>query len=626
VGVHLAVIAAYTLPAVFLWWNAWSTGAASSVRCGCLDPGQQVWFMAWPAYALTHGLNPLSTTWLWPPHGVNLLDNASAPLVGIVFAPLTWLVGPVASTTVVLTLAPALSAWGCWVACRRFVDWRPACWVGGFLFGYSPFVVESVAQGHLSTGLLVLPPLLLVVLHEILVRQAWRASFCGVALATILFAQFLISEEVLTIMLVMSVIGVLAVAVMAPGRVVPALPFALRAMGVAALASLVLLLGPVWFALDGPEHITGSVWGGLHLFIVAQAWELWSAGPVSSPLFDGALQGPQVQFLGYGVLAVAACSLVLARRRRSMWVLAIVAIVATVFSWGGLLWLSPTHVVISSWLPWSHFTNLTVFDDISAVHFSFVADLAVAIVVAIGLDSLHQAAPWRRLPPVFRGAVVAGVVALMAVPIWGLYQAPLSVQSVDLPQWYATAALHIPEQAVVTSYPFPSSASVTSQPMVWQSVDGMRFKLAGGYIKARGSGSGVLRTGRPGSGTWTLIGLTMADRASARSFPLSPLQVTELREALRSWNTSYVVVVDRGTVPTEAAGVFTATTGELPEIVDHAWVWNLRTTPVGSAVAATTASLAFTTCRDEASDLEQTPRGRPLPQSLNSCIVSAMGT
>ncbi len=427
-------------------------------------------------------------------------------------------------------------------------------------------------------------------------------------------------------MVVMSVVGVLVVAVMAPGRVIPALPFALRAMGVAAVTSLVLLLGPVWYTLDGPEHITGSVWGGLHLFIVAQAWELWSAGPVATPLFDGAVQGPQVQFLGYGVLAVVAGSLVLARRRRSIWVLAIVAIIATVFSWGGILWLSPTHVVISSWLPWSHFTNLAVFDDISAVHFSFVADLAVAVMVAIGLDSLQRAAPWRRLPPVIHGAVVAGAVVLMAVPVWGQYQAPLSVQAVDLPQWYETAALHIPEEAVVTSYPFPSSAAVTSQPMVWQSVDGMRFKLAGGYVKVRGSGSGVLRTGRPGSGPWTLIGLTMATGANARSFPLSPLQITDLRETLRSWNTSYVVVVDRGTVPIEAAGAFTATIGVLPEVADHAWVWNLRTTPVGSAVDSTTASLAFTTCRDKATDLEQAPRDRPLPQSLNTCIVSALGT
>ena len=570
VGVHLAVVGVFTIPAVFLWWSAWSGGAASTVRCDCLDPGQQIWFTAWPAYALAHGLDPFSTTWLWPSHGVNLLDNASAPLAGIVLAPLTWLFGPVATTTVALTLAPGLSAWGCWVACRRFVDWLPACWVGGFIFGYSPFVVESVAQGHLSTGLLVLPPLLLVVLHETLVRQEWSPASCGLAMAAVVVAEFLISEEVLTILLVTAAVGVVVAAVLSPARILPALPFALRAAGVASIASLVLLLGPVWFALKGPEHITGPVWSGLHLFIVAQAWELWSAGPATATLFTGARQGPQVQFIGYGVLAVAGGSLLLAWRRQTIWVMAVVALVATVLSWGGILWLSPDHFVVGSWLPWSHFTNLPVLNDISAVHFSFVADLGVAVVVAIGLDALHRLRPWRRLPSAARGLTVVGITALMVIPVWGLFQAPLSVQPVNLPLWYRTAALDIPERAVIASYPFPSSGSVTSQPMVWQAVDGMRFKLAGGYVKVPGSGTGVLETGPPGSATRTLDDLTLATGASARSLVVSPRQIRGLRAALRSWKTSYVVVVDRGTVPTEAAGVFTAAIGKVPKVTDRA--------------------------------------------------------
>ena len=56
------------------------------------------------------------------PYGANLLSNTSGTLVGVVLGPVTWLWGPVAATNVALTLAPALSAWGCWVAVRPFVD------------------------------------------------------------------------------------------------------------------------------------------------------------------------------------------------------------------------------------------------------------------------------------------------------------------------------------------------------------------------------------------------------------------------------------------------------------------------------------------------------------------------
>ena len=79
VAVQLGVIAAFTVPAVVLWWHAWSGGLSTTVRCNCLDPGQEVWFIAWPAYALSHGLNVFSTTWLWPEKTMRWLVTDSHP-------------------------------------------------------------------------------------------------------------------------------------------------------------------------------------------------------------------------------------------------------------------------------------------------------------------------------------------------------------------------------------------------------------------------------------------------------------------------------------------------------------------------------------------------------------------
>jgi hypothetical protein len=621
-GVHLGVIAAFTLPAVVLWWNAWRMGAASTVRCACLDPGQQVWFVAWPAYAVAHGLSPFSSTWLWPPHGVNLLDNTSSPLVGVVLSPVTWLFGPFASTTVALTLAPGLSAWGCWVACRRFVTWAPAWWVGGYLFGYSPFVVESVAQGHLSTGLLVVPPLMLAVLHEMTVRQQRSAVWCGVALGLLVFAQLLISAELLTVMAVVVPIGLLAAAAMAPRRALSSLPFAVRSFAVAAVVSLVLAAAPAWDTVAGPQHIRGSVWSSLHDFFTAAAWELWSAGPTRSLLFTGGRQGPQLQFLGYGLLAVAGASVVIAWRRRVVWLMVIVAVVSTVLSWGGILWLSADHPVFSRWLPWQWFTNLSVLDDINAVHFSFLADLAAAIVVAIGLDALHGDRLWRRLPAAGRVVVLAGVAVLLVVPVWGEYGAPLSVQRVWVPQWYGTAGLQVPPGSVVTSYPFPSSAAVNSGPMVWQASDDMRFRLAGGYVKVPGRGRGTLGTGPVGSATWTLDNLTLASAGQLRTLPLSVAQLQNLRWALRGWGTSYIVVTDTAAAATEAAAVFTAATGRIPQVTEGAWVWNLRRDPLRGPYDAKAESAAFGACRALTAELGLVPAGTPLPQALDRCVAA----
>ena len=619
-GVHLGVLAVFTVPGVVLWWRAWSGGAASAVRCTCQDPGQQVWFVAWPAYALAHGLDPFSSTWLWPPGGVNLLANASAPLAGLALAPVTWALGPFVATTLALTLAPGLGAWGCWVASRRLSTWPVAWWVAGFVFGYTPFVVESVALGHLSTGLLVFPPLVFVVLHEIVVRQRWRPLWCGSALGLLLLGQFLVSPEVLVIVVVASTLGVALAAALNPSRVAQAFPFAARALGLAALASAVLLALPAWDLLAGHDHIHGAVWGSLHGIFVAQAWELWSAGPWRQAVLPAVVQGPQEQYLGFGVLVVAAGALALAWRRRSAWLLALMAVVCTVLSWGDLFWPGPGHEVVSRWLPWGWLTNLPVLDDVSAIHFAAVVDLALALLMAVGLDALSKTGLWAKAG-IGRVVLIAAVVALVAVPIWRLYDAPLSVQHVHPPRWFTTAATAVPPGSVVVTYPFPASASLTSQPMLWQADDGMRFRLAGGYAKVPGPSGAVIGTGPPGSAVRTLVDLTLPPGPAGTVPAVSAVGLGNVRAALRSWGASYVVVTNRGSLPADAAAVFTAATGRPPVVEDRAWVWDLGARPLALPYRAEAAARRLAFCTGSSVPLGPARAGAPLPQALNRCVA-----
>jgi hypothetical protein len=621
-AVHLGVIAVFTLPAVALWWRAWSGGPSATVRCQCVDPGQQVWFIAWPAYALSHAIDPLFTDWLWPPHGVNLLANASAPLVGSVLSPITWVFGPFVATTVALTLAPGLSAWGCWIACRRLVSWQPACWVAGFVFGYSPVVVTNLGQGHFSVGLLVIPPLILAVLHEILIRQRWSAMRCGIALAGLVVLQFFISAEVLTIAMVVSAVGILIAALLSPRRAAAAAPFALRAFGIAVLAAIVVLALPVWRMTHGPQHIKGSIWSGLQAFFTAAAFKLWNPVAYRNQLWPGAVTGPPGEFLGFGTLALFVVAVAATFRRRAMWVLAGVAVVSTVLSWGSVFYPSPTSGTVSGLLPWGHALGLPLLENVSPKNFAVMTDLAVALVIGIGLDALRQGPLGVRLRPAGRFIVTAVVVGVAMVPVWLTYDVPLSVQRVNLPPWYTTAALHVPEGSVVTSYPFPASVSVMSTPMVWQAADGMRFRLAGGYVKvpAADGEQGTLGLGPPNSATRTLDELTSP--VAGTQLTITPARLTNLRAALVSWDTSYIVVVDQyGAVG--AAALFTAATGELPQVVHRAWVWDLRARPLRTAFDADAAAAAYGACFGHASGLGEVASGHPLPQTDNRCIAAS---
>ena len=195
----------------------------------------------------------------------------------------------------------------------------------------------------------------------------------------------------------------------------------------------------------------------------------------------------------------------------------------------------------------------------------------------------------------------------------------MSVQQLHLPPWYSTAALQVPEGSVVTSYPFPASDALMSAPMVWQSVDGMRFRLAGGYLKvpAADGKQGVIGLGPPDSAARILQQLTyrpdtVAPTASA---------LAGLRTGLRSWGTSYIVVVDIADA-VGAAALLTAATDQMPVVSHRAWVWDLQSPPLGAAYDAEAANRALSTCTHNQVDLGGVPPLQPLPQAVNRCIVS----
>src|SRR5580693_4825344 len=82
--------AVYLAIAVVWWWHAWSSHPSAVTSCACGDASLFLWFLEWPAYAIAHGHNPLYSTAMFHPAGINLLANTSVLGVGIVLSPVTW--------------------------------------------------------------------------------------------------------------------------------------------------------------------------------------------------------------------------------------------------------------------------------------------------------------------------------------------------------------------------------------------------------------------------------------------------------------------------------------------------------------------------------------------------------
>ena len=146
---NAACVVGYLILSVLANWNAWSLGL-SRVLPPSQDPKLYMWYFSWTPFSLAHGFNPFYTNWVNYPLGVNLSDNTPALPLGLLASPVNHFFGPVAEYNILTTLCFFTAATSAYFLINRWVSWRPAAFVGGLLFGFSPYMVGE-AYGHMST-------------------------------------------------------------------------------------------------------------------------------------------------------------------------------------------------------------------------------------------------------------------------------------------------------------------------------------------------------------------------------------------------------------------------------------------------------------------------------------------
>jgi len=624
VGSFVCAAGGYLLVSIVLWWHVWTTHPSTTATCGCGDPALFTWFLEWPAYAIDHGANLFFSTALFHPSGFNLLANTSVLAIGVPLAPITWAFGPIATLNVASTLVPVATALSAFWLLRRWVRWTPAAFVGGLLYGFSPFVLQGLADAHLMTAALAVLPLMLGCLDELLIRQRRRAIPVGVALGLLVCVEFFVSTEVLVIVALASVIGVVLLIVYAaiadradlPARVRRAAPGVVAA-GVVTVA---LLAYPAWFALAGPAHLSGEIWP--HIPVIGgytpRSFIDPGFGARRSILLDiGGYLGrplPSSSYIGWGMLAVLAASLVIWRRDRRLWFFGALAVVTALLSLG-----ERKH----QWVPWQLFDRTPVLDNVVEQRFMAVTYLALAVMLAVVLDRARWVTLPRRsgragAPAVVRSGVrVVAVLVAAGVSLVPLVQAvapslPYAVRPVDLPTWFAVQGPKVAPGQVLLAYPPPFSGIQSA--LAWQAINGMRYGQAGGGGPQGTPG----RAGRERPGFLVLasvaFGFTPPPAGTRR-------EVAAVRQALSAWEVTMVVIPDRSGVPSfvghdahYAAGFMTAVLGRGPVYQDHAWVWSdVGLAPPGLRIDADTLSVC--TAFGE--------RHRRSPGAVPACVIRA---
>ncbi|MHB1533282.1 MAG: glycosyltransferase family protein [Acidimicrobiales bacterium] len=545
-----AIVAIYVVCAVIGYWHAWGHPAGVAVGGGAGDQAQTMWYLRWVPWALAHGQNPLFTVWANYPLGVNLLAQTSVLALGLVVAPVTLLWGPVAAFNVSLTAAFVLSAGAAYLLCRRFTSWRPAAFAGGLLYGFSPYMVGQ-GVGHLNLVFVPIPPLILLALHELMVRQQRSPLRVGVALGALVVVQFFISTEILATTALFAVIAVAMTALLAPGNRWQRLRRAAPGIGIAVAMILVVLAYPIEVLLRGPQHITGSIIGFRYYYSALVApllpTPLMIFGTAHLKELGHQLGGNGVEngtYLGVPLVLLVLVAAVLVRRREIR-IAAGLALIAFVLSLGrrfhfGLPSMATAgHAIL---LPGAVIYKVPLLNQAFPVRYSLYVALFVSVVLAGTLDAVHT---WsrRHFSVTFGAPLLAGLVAVVALlpllPAWPYGdQVPTSV-----PTYFTSKALRsIPSRSVALLYPYANATE--AQPQLWQAEADLRFRMPGGYfLVPAGTGRGAAQS------TTTPVGTALTAVLDGPAPARTPTLRTALRGELRSWGVQSVVAQPVGHHP-----------------------------------------------------------------------------
>jgi hypothetical protein len=521
--------------AVLLLGRTWASPTTRTLGGALGDPGVFTWFLRWTPFAVGRHVSPFYSDWLNHPGGVNLMWNTWVPLPGLLLSPLTLTFGPVLSLNVLLTLGYGLSAWSGYLAIRRYVPTEGAAMAGGLVYGFSPFMIAHAHHPNLI--LVFLPPLLFVLVDEVVVRQRRSPVLLGAALGLVAAAQLLIGEEVLVATGLLSVVAVVVLAVMFPRAVLGRVRYALIALGVSLLVFAPLAYPPVKAQLTGPARvhadITPEARGASDLLAVVTPTRLSAVAPAAAVRFGDRFQGSRDTYLGIPMLLVAMAVVVARRRDPVVRVGFVMLVVCLVLSWGARLRVGGRPPVAR--LPWSVMESVPLVQQMVPSRLALFTGLFAGLLLAAAVEGL-----WRRGGWGWPGlAVVTAVVVLAAMAPPQPFRARPVIAT---PAFFADGSVRVlPRDGVALVVPFPRRGR-TNEAMVWQAEAGMWFKMPGGYFVGPDPGGGTRHDAPP---TTTSVVLNRIQRGR-RPPKLTPQLRRQIAGDFATWRVGSVVLGPMG--------------------------------------------------------------------------------
>ncbi len=433
------------------------------------DPPQTMWFFNWWRFSLAHGLNPFITDWVWAPLGINLAWTTFVPLPAWFSIPLQVTVGEPATYNIVIALALPLAAFSAFLLCRRVTD---AFWpsvLGGYIFGFSSYMLGEVLV-HLDLVSVFPVPLIVLLTLKRLDGEISARRF-AILLAALLTVQFLCFPELFaTITIVGGFAFLLALALFDNLRARVA---GLIAPAIAGYAIAAAVLSPYLYYMLGrgfphsPIWKTGSYSADLLAFLVPTETIMLGTTRAAANIartFEGDIY-ENGAYLGIAMIVFVEVF------RRRYWrepvgkFLTILFIVLVIAAMGPTLHIAGIPGIS---MPWAIVGRLPLISIALPIRFMMYAFLVVAVMVAMWFAS----SPARPLTKwIAAAAILISIAPSPHTSFW--------VSSLDIPTFFTdrTYASELEPREIVLPLPWGQRGNS----MYWQLRSDMYFRMAGGW-------------------------------------------------------------------------------------------------------------------------------------------------
>ena len=455
------------------------TGAVGSSPSS--DYQVMTWSLEWWPWAVLHGHDPFYTNAVWAPWGYATAWMTSIPALALLAAPITLTAGPLAAYNVLMLAALPAAALAAYALCRELTHRFIPALIGGYIYGFSPYLLGQTIAQHLNLVQIWPFPLIALLAIRYLrgtCRPRWLVAGTATVGAIVLGSSLELVALAVPVAAVALIVAYATAA--APRRSI------LRLTAWLALAGTfvgLLALPFAWFTLVqrrpplpyAPERYATDV-ANLVVPTTTVLGGTLEATLRLSARFVGNV-GEQGGYLGVPLLLVCLTAIV-SDRRRGVWVAGAAFVASLVWSMGPYIVIAGRTVASE---PLS-LDRLPVLDLSLPSRMASLTALGAAVLAAVWLA--RPGARWLRL--------AAGAVLVLSLwPQSGHLFLPPSVvalraeQGVPLFAWQTAV---VPRAPAAVSRPLHPDQSLLVLPFAsrtptayWQAESGMRFRTVGGF-------------------------------------------------------------------------------------------------------------------------------------------------